>query len=166
MAHQPDTDANPLPSTFTFHLATNMIMDSDPPFKMVNKGKWKAATTSLSQSLLSYDQRQKLPASHITVATAAGTNHPDAPPTKKRTSIASTTNQKENNNDSTLLSGWTRNFYSTFKLTKNCTCTQIMQTDIVGCNQTFGCHPWCLFHRGAKGWLAIFLVACCTVHAS
>ena len=62
--------------------------------------------------------------------------------------------------------GGTRNFYSTLKLTSNCTCAQWTQTYDNGCNRTCGRCPWCLFHRGARGRMAIFFVACIFVHAS
>ena len=101
MAHQPDANANfPLPpSTSTF--ATNMVVDSDLPFTIVKKGKQKGATTPLSHSIPSFFQRCPLPLPPKTVATAAGTDHPDAPPTKKRISTGSTTNVNQNTEDST-----------------------------------------------------------------
>jgi hypothetical protein len=83
MAHQPNANANfPLPP-YTSAFATNMVVDSDLPFTTLKKGKQKGATSPSSHSIPSFFQRRPLPLSPKTVATAAGTNHPDAPPTKK-----------------------------------------------------------------------------------
>ena len=41
-----------------------------------------------------------------------------------------------------------------------------MQTYDDGRNRTWGCRPWCLFHIGAIGRMAIFCVACIAVHGS
>ena len=101
MAHQPDANINFLlpPSTSAF--ATDMVVDSDLPFTIVKKGKQKGATTPLSLSIPSYFKRRTLPLPPKTVATVAGTNHPDAPPTKKRISTGPTTNENKNTEDPT-----------------------------------------------------------------
>ena len=101
MVHQPNANINfPLfPSTSA--IATNMVVDSDLPFTIVKKGKQEGSTKPSSHSIPSYFQSCTLPLPPETVATAAGTNHPDAPPTKKRISTGSTTNENKNTEDPT-----------------------------------------------------------------
>ena len=101
MAHQPDADANLCSTTATPSPAINMLIDSDHPHSVPKKGKQKGATTPSTHTIPSFFQRSPLPPPPTTVATAVGTDHPDAPPTKKMISTTTPTNEKGSAKDQT-----------------------------------------------------------------
>ena len=102
MAHQPDANATLCSTATTPSPATNMLIDSDHPYSVPKKGKQKGTTTHLTHTIPSFFQRRPLPSPPTTVATAVGTDHPDAPPTKKRISTTTPTNEKGSANNSTM----------------------------------------------------------------
>ena len=101
MAHQPDANTNPCPTSSASLSATNMLNDSNHPYSVPKKGKQKGATTPLTLTIPSFFQRRPLPSLPTTVVTAVGTEHPNAPPTKKRMSTATPTNDKGSAKDQT-----------------------------------------------------------------
>ena len=86
MAFQPNTAPDflaPLHEQNT--TATNMTVKSQL-FTMVTNKKEKRTTGTLTNTIPSFFQQHPLPPPPVTIATAVGTDHPDAPPTKKRIS--------------------------------------------------------------------------------
>ena len=66
-------------------LDNNMITE-DTPFTLVTNKKEKPTTGT--NTIPSFFHRHLLPPAPVTVATAVGNDHPEAPPTKKRISAA------------------------------------------------------------------------------
>jgi hypothetical protein len=66
-----------------------MIIDNTQ-FTTVSNKKERRSTGSAANTIMSFFQQRSLPSPPVRIATATGTGHPEAPPTKKRISSAST----------------------------------------------------------------------------
>ena len=89
MAYQPNTNSDFLsPPPDSDSQTSNMIIDNTP-FTTVSNKKEKRSTGSAANTILLFFQHRLPPSPPITIATATGTNHPEAPPTKKHISSAS-----------------------------------------------------------------------------
>ena len=86
MAFQPNAAPGYLTSLHEQNTtATNMTVNSQP-FTVVTNTKEKRTTGTSTNTIPSFFQRHTLPPPPVTFAIAASTDHPDAPPTKKRIS--------------------------------------------------------------------------------
>ena len=89
MVNQPNASSDFLsPPPDLDSQTSNMIIDNTP-FTTVTNKKEKGSTDCAANTIASFFQQRPLPSPPVTVATATGTNHPEAPPTKKRISSAS-----------------------------------------------------------------------------
>jgi hypothetical protein len=82
MVYQPGTKSDfPSPPPDSDIQATNMIIDKTQ-FTTVSNKKGKRSTESAANTIPSFSQQYPHPSPPVTVATATGTNHPEALPTK------------------------------------------------------------------------------------